>query len=185
MWNINALADLQQGCWQQQKFSYLFFWGHTPKQAGTVDKAVLSQWYPAPFVVADVHDATAEHYMMAEKARLFEDEDIRQRIIAESSPRNVKALGRMLSGFDEAIWQQHRQDIVYRGNRAKFSQHTELKKFLLATGNQVLVEASPVDHIWGIGMAENDPDCCHPLLWRGLNLLGFTLMKVRADLMNE
>ena len=70
MWNINALADLQQGCWQQQKFPYLFFWGHTPKQAGKVDKAVLSQWYPAPFVVADVHDATVEHYMMAEKARL-------------------------------------------------------------------------------------------------------------------
>ena len=71
MWNINALADLQQGGWQQQKFPYLFFRGHTPKQAGKVDKAVLSQWYPAPFVVADVHDATAEHYMMAEKARLF------------------------------------------------------------------------------------------------------------------
>ena len=70
MWNINALADLQQGGWQQQKFSYLFFWGHTLKQAGKVDKAVLSQWYPAPFVVADVHDATVEHYMMAEKARL-------------------------------------------------------------------------------------------------------------------
>ena len=70
MWNINTLADLQQGCRQQQEFSYLFFWGHTPKQAGTVDKAVLSQWYPAPFVVADVHDATAEHYMMAEKACL-------------------------------------------------------------------------------------------------------------------
>lgn len=71
MWNINALAYLQQGCWQQQKFPYLFLVGHTPKQAGKVDKAVLSQWYPAPFVVADVHDATAEHYMMAEKARLF------------------------------------------------------------------------------------------------------------------
>lgn len=70
MWNINALADLQQGGWQQQKFSYLFFGGYTPKQAGKIDKAVLSQWYPAPFVVADVHDATAEHYMMAEKARL-------------------------------------------------------------------------------------------------------------------
>ena len=70
MWNINALADLQQGGWQQQKFSYLFFGGYTPKQAGKIDKAVLSQWYPAPFVVADVHDATAEHYMMAEKACL-------------------------------------------------------------------------------------------------------------------
>ena len=70
MWNINALAYLQQGCWQQQKFSYLFLVGHTPKQAGKVDKAVLSQWYPAPFVVADVHDATAEHHMIAEKACL-------------------------------------------------------------------------------------------------------------------
>ena len=70
MWNINALADLQQGGWQQQKFSYLFFGGYTPKQAGKIDKAVLNQWYPAPFVVADVHDATAEHYMMAEKACL-------------------------------------------------------------------------------------------------------------------
>lgn len=185
MCKINHLADLQQTYRQQTKLKYLFFWGHTPKQQGIVDKAVLSQWFAAPFVVDGVRYATAEHYMMAEKARLFGAENIRQQIIAEATPKRAKALGRTIANFNELIWQQHREAIVYRGNLAKFSQHDELKHFLLNTGNRVLVEASPVDKIWGIGMAQDNPDCYNPLLWRGLNLLGFALMKVRADLMNE
>ena len=185
MHNIDNLAHLQQAYRQQCKLKYLFFWGHTPKQANQVDNAVLSQWFPAPFEVNGEHYATAEHYMMAEKARLFGAEDIRLNIIASQSPKQAKDWGRSIQGFDELVWKQHRFAIVCAGNYAKFAQHPDLQAFLLNTGNRVLVEASPVDKIWGIGMAQDHPNCTNPLLWQGLNLLGFALMKVRAQLQGE
>ena len=87
-----------------------------------------------------------------------------------------------VQGFDEAKWQAARYDIVVRGNLAKFSQNEALRSFLLNTGERVLVEASPVDPIWGIGLAANDPLAEQPAQWRGLNLLGFALMDVRRSL---
>ena len=88
------LTELQTACRQKQKLKYLFFWGHTPVRAGEVDKAVLSQWYPAPFTLDGVRYATAEHYMMAEKARLFGADDIRRQILQSGNPGQAHALGR-------------------------------------------------------------------------------------------
>ena len=82
----------------------------------------------------------------------------------------------------DEVWNAHRFDIVCRANFAKFSQHADLKAFLLQTGNRILVEASPVDSIWGIGLAQDDPHAENPLQWQGLNLLGFALMKVRDQM---
>lgn len=161
---------------------YLFFWGHTAGKEGQVGKECLSQWYPAVFVLDGVRYATAEHYMMAEKARLFGDEGTRERIIAAAHPSLAKNLGREVQGFNEAIWAQHRFDIVVRGNEAKFGQNETLRAFLLNTGERVLVEASPVDRIWGIGWSANDPQAQNPEQWRGLNLLGFALMVARSRL---
>ncbi|MBC6699985.1 NADAR family protein [Hymenobacter puniceus] len=159
---------------------YLYFWGHTG--AGQIGKEVFSQWYPAPFKVAGDAYATAEHYMMAEKARLFQDEAIRQAILAVSHPDQAKRLGRTIQDFDEARWNAARFSIVVEGNVAKFSQHSALRAFLLGTGARVLVEASPVDPVWGIGLAQDHPQAANPAEWRGLNLLGFALMEVRARL---
>ena len=120
--------------------------------------------------------------MMAEKARLFRDDDALERILSAKSPAESKAIGRSVRGFVEADWQAHRYAAVVRGNLAKFSQHPELRSFLLATGNKVLVEASPVDRVWGIGLAATDSKAEDPLAWRGLNLLGFALVEVRRML---
>lgn len=164
-----------------KKIKYIYFWGHKSK-GNDIAKSCFSQWYPAPFILDNVRYASAEHYMMAEKAKLFNDIEVRKRIITASNPGSAKALGREVKGFDQAIWEQHRMDIVIRANIAKFSQNEELGKFLISTGNRVLVEASPVDKIWGVGLSEQDKEINNPLLWNGLNLLGFALMKVRSVL---
>jgi ribA/ribD-fused uncharacterized protein len=121
--------------------------------------------------------------MMAEKAQLFGDHLSWEKIIAAGHPGEAKKLGRGGQGFNNQIWEQHRFDIVIRGNLAKFSQNESLKSYLISSRNRVLVEASPLDNIWGIGLAEDDPQAQYPDQWRGLNLLGFALMKVRNALM--
>ena len=120
--------------------------------------------------------------MMAEKARLFGDADKREQVFKAPSPGAAKALGRQVRGFDEAIWIEHRYDTVVRANELKFSQNPQLRDFLVQTGARVLVEASPVDRIWGIGLAQDDERCANPNHWDGLNLLGFALMQVRTNM---
>ena len=97
-------------------------------------------------------------------------------------PAQAKALGREVSGFDEAAWEEHRWDIVVDGSVAKFQSDPTLTDYLLATKNRVLVEASPRDRIWGIGLAADSEFAERPAQWRGLNLLGFALMEARARL---
>lgn len=165
-----------------ERFDFLCFWGHRGRADGAPSKACFSQWFPAPFEVDGVRYATAEHWMMAEKARLFADEAALAKVFAKDDPAAAKAAGRTVRGFDEAIWQRHRFGIVVAGNLAKFGQHPALAAFLAGTGDRVLVEASPVDAVWGIGLAADDPGAHDPDRWRGANLLGFALMDVRARL---
>jgi len=175
MKNINELKQqLQKG----KKFKYLFFWGHREKTKGTADKSCFSQWFPVGFTIDEVYYKTAEHYMMAEKARLF-DASMVEPILNASSPNEVKKLGRKVKNFDDKIWSEHSFDAVVRGNMAKFSQNHKLQAFLLSTGTEVLVEASPYDRVWGIGMVAQDERACNPLKWDGENKLGFALMVVR------
>ncbi|MCL4301769.1 MAG: NADAR family protein [Anaerolineae bacterium] len=164
---------------------YLCFWGHHPRPDGQIGKQCLSQWWVSSFEVNGILYPTAEHYMMAEEARLFGDELTAEKILSASHPEVAKKLGREAKGFDEAKWVEHRFEIVVRGNEAKFGQNAELKQFLLTTGQRVLVEASPVDRMWGIGLAEDNPKAANPEQWRGLNLLGFALMKVRSRLVSK
>lgn len=165
-----------------ERFRYLCFWGHRPRADRAPSAACFSQWYAAPFAVDGVRYATAEHWMMAEKARLFGDEAALARVFAKDDPAAAKAAGRTVLGFDEAVWVCHRFDIVAAGNLAKFGQNHSLRDFLLGTADQVLVEASPVDPVWGIGLAAGDPRAQDPVCWQGLNLLGFALMAVRDAL---
>lgn len=165
-----------------ESLEYLFFWGHTPKVPGRIDGSCLSQWYPAPFVVNGAVYPTAEHWMMAGKARLFGDDDALDAILAADDPGKAKALGRAVRGFDDARWEAHRVELVVEGNVHKFAQSPLLRAFLLATGDRVLVEASPRDRIWGIGIGASNEDARDPRRWRGENLLGFALMETRARL---
>ncbi|WP_300757317.1 NADAR family protein [Janthinobacterium sp.] len=161
---------------------YLYFWGHTPAQSQVADKSCFSQWFPSPFSLSGVTYATAEHYMMAQKAALFGDTAVQARIVAAERPSEVKKLGREVANFDARVWAEARTGIVYDGNFAKFSQKPALRKFLLGTGERIIVEASPVDRIWGVGLASDNPRIADPHSWDGLNLLGFELMKVRTAL---
>jgi ribA/ribD-fused uncharacterized protein len=163
---------------------YLMFWGHRPTATGSIGKECLSQWWPAPFVFNSDRYASAEHFMMAEKARLFGDDETRMRILRAPNPGAAKRLGREVHNFDEGMWAESRFDIVVRGSVAKFQQNPSLGQFLLGTKTRVLVEASPVDRIWGIGLAADAPGADNPEKWRGLNLLGFALMRARALLGN-
>jgi ribA/ribD-fused uncharacterized protein len=179
--NIDDVESLRAAIAIGLRPAFLFFWGHTAKDA-SVGKHVLSQWWPAAFVINGQEFRTAEHYMMAEKAHLFGDEACRAQIIAATSAADVKALGRKVRGFDEERWVDKRFEIALRGNLAKFSQNPELGDWLIGTSPAVLVEASPVDTIWGIGLAADDKRASDPAKWRGLNLLGFVLMKARDQL---
>ncbi len=123
--------------------------------------------------------------MMAGKARVFEDEEHWEQIIACETAAEAKKLGRQVRNFQAHIWEKHRCDIVTQGNLLKFGQHQTLNDYLLGTQARVLVEASPHDRIWGIGMGKNNVNAAHPAAWRGKNLLGFCLMEVRDQLQKQ
>jgi len=163
-----------------EKLKYVFFWGHQRNKNG-ITSSCFSQWYAAPFVVDGQRYPTAEHFMMAEKAGLFGDSSTRAKVLQSPNPGAAKALGRQVRGFDEKVWAENRYSIVVRANEAKFHQNAELNMFLKQTGSRIIVEASPVDRIWGIGLTQDDERTANPNLWRGLNLLGFALMQVRGE----
>ena len=142
----------------------------------------LSQWHASPFVVDGVRYATAEHWMMAAKARLFGDAPELAVILATDDPSEAKAAGRRVRGFDAARWEPLREGVVIEGNLHKFGQNDAAREVLLSTGELLLVEASPHDRIWGVGLAADDPRLGDLRRWRGQNLLGRCLMRVRERL---
>ena len=175
------LSALRAAISQGATPTLFFFYGHTPR-GDEVGPHVLSQWWFQPFEQEGTVYPTAEHFMMAEKARLFGDDEALQAILQAPGPREAKALGREVRGFDEAVWNRERVRIVEAGNLLKFDQHPISRRYLLDTAPAVLVEASPRDRIWGIGMASSNSDARDPRKWRGSNLLGFALMAVRDQL---
>ena len=177
-----SLSRLKQELEKGMQHDFFFFWGHTQKNEGLIDKSCFSQWFPSPFTVDGVIYLTAEHWMMAKKAELFNDTEIRQHILESETPGLAKEFGRKVKNFDNEKWSEVCFEIVVEGNINKFSQRDELGKFLLNTGDKVIVEASPRDTIWGIGLPQDNPKAMNPSTWRGKNLLGFALMEVRDRL---
>lgn len=153
---------------------YFFFWS-----------GPLSQWHTSRFFIEDQEFCCAEQYMMYAKAKLFADCTAQEHILKASDPAKQKALGNTVKNFSEIIWRQHREEIVFTGNYNKFSQNKGLRRKLFQTGNAVLVEASPMDTIWGIGLSEQDAKKTNPSNWPGQNLLGRILTKVRERLRDE
>jgi ribA/ribD-fused uncharacterized protein len=150
---------------------FVLFWGGWP-----------SQWHKARFVVDGVPFNCCEQYMMAEKAAVFGDAEAHARILAASDPKKQKAIGRTVRGFDAEVWDSVCRGIVYTGNLARFEQDAGMRAALLATGDKTIVEASPTDRIWGIGLAQDDERALDPGQWRGTNWLGVALMQVRETL---
>lgn len=143
-------------------------------------KSPFSQWHRHVFKDEKNTYCSAEQYMMYHKAMLFGDKKVAEQILGTTNQKIIKSLGRKVRKFDEEVWRANRERIVYEGNLLKFS--GKLKQTLLDTGYTTLVEASPYDKIWGIGMGEDHPFATSPEKWKGTNLLGKCLMRVRETL---
>lgn len=156
---------------KQPRKNFTFFWS-----------GPFSQWAMYPIEIDGVRFNCNEQYMMVEKARLFKDEESLKLIMKALHPKQQKLLGKGVENFVQEVWDSARQNIVYEANYAKFTQHEALKQMLLDTGDTIIVEASPKDSIWGIGISEFHEDACDPDKWPGLNLLGKAIMEVRDDL---
>ncbi len=142
----------------------------------------FSNWHPCRFAYHGVEFSSVEQFMMFSKAKLFGDEKASAEILNARYPKDQKAIGRTVKGFDLATWEAKREAIVYVGCREKFAQNPGLRSLLLASAPTELVEASPYDRIWGVGLGERDPLILDKANWQGTNLLGVTLMKVRDTL---
>ena len=151
---------------------------HNPNE----ENGYLSNWYPAAFTTDGVTFSTMEQYMMYRKAVCFGDVKVAEQILATEDVAEIKALGRLVSGYDESLWNGVRQIVVYEGLLAKFLQNPDLRKQLKETGSAVLAECAVKDRIWGIGLSMHDPDRLDQVKWQGQNLLGYTLMMVRDRL---
>lgn len=180
--NVRSREELAALIAAGMRPKWLMFWGHHPQPDGTIGSGALSQWWPSRFVVDGITYASAEHWMMAGKAQLFGDAGTAEAILAARTPAEAKKLGRLVRGFDEARWAEARFELVVAGNVAKFGQELALRAYLLGTRQRVLVEASPHDRVWGIGLDRANERATDPSRWRGQNLLGFALMEARARL---
>jgi ribA/ribD-fused uncharacterized protein len=146
----------------------------------------FSQWAKTPFMDVDqIVYNTAEQYMMAKKALLFHDTETYQKIMNTKDPKEQKQLGRQVKDFNERMWNVYSILIVTDGNILKFSQNHKEKELLLNTKGTILVEASPYDKVWGIGLKDDDPQAQFMNLWQGENRLGFILTHVRDLLISE
>ncbi len=150
---------------------FVFFWN-----------GIFSNWNPAKFLMYGNEFANSEQAFMWLKARFFNDEETAAKILLDPTPDGVKALGRLVKNYDDAEWSLARFEMMYKACNAKFRQDPNLAQALLATGTRILVEASPYDKVWGIGMGENEAGIEDKANWKGLNLLGEVLMKVRENL---
>lgn len=148
---------------------------HNPDE----ENGFLSNWYISKFEVNGRVFSSMEQFMMYQKAICFGDEAVAEQILKSDDVAHIKELGRMVSGYNENVWNGMRQLIVYEGLVAKFSQNEELKEKLLQMGNALLAECAVHDLIWGIGLSMKDKKRFDISQWRGENLLGYALMMVR------
>ena len=148
--------------------------------ANVVTNSYLLRQGGSGIIIAEIADENIKDYYIT-----FNDEEVFAQILQVKHPNDAKQLGRKVRNYDEQLWQEKRFEIVVQANLAKFSQHPELSAVLLATHDRILVEASPVDRVWGIGMAQDHEHIQDPAQWNGLNLLGFALMQVRAQLLAQ
>ena len=150
---------------------YIFFYG-----------SAYSQWAMRDIEIDGKIFNCNEQFMMFKKAELFGDEHAANHIMSAFDPSVQKSWGRKVKNFDKDKWEAIARDVVYDANYAKFTQHEDLKRQLLNSGDKIIVEGSPTDRIWGIGMSCDDPGITDPKNWRGTNWLGEAIMKVRENL---
>ena len=154
---------------------------HNPDE----ENGYLSNWSLTEFIVAGITFSSMEQYMMYEKAVLFKDQTTAEKILQTDDVAEIKALGRTVQNFDDKVWTKEREGIVYRGVSEKFRQNPELAEKLEKTGEEIIAECAVKDRIWGIGLSMTDEDRLSINKWRGQNLLGKILMRVREDIRHQ
>ncbi len=151
---------------------------HNPEESN----GYLSNWFLSDFELGGIRFSSMEQYMMYQKACVFGDDKIAKQIFDTSDVGKIKALGRAVKNYQDVIWNGLRQIVVYEGLLEKFRQNSELQEKLLATGQKILAECAVRDVIWGIGLSMKDEKRFDMKEWKGQNLLGFSIMKVRDRL---
>ena len=154
---------------------------HNPDE----ENGYLSNWYLSSFKIDEIEYTSMEQYMMYQKAICFKDYEIAKKILKTDNVAEIKTLGRKVSNYDDHIWNGVRQVIIYEGLLQKFLQNEELKNQLLSTKNAILAECAVKDTIWGIGLSMKDENRFDKSKWRGTNLLGYTLMLVRKQILED
>ena len=155
--------------------THIYFWN-----------GIYSQWSRSPFMENNIEYPNAEFYMMYHKARVFNATDIQKKMIeVKNNPKAVKALGRQIKNFSDSVWDKHKMEVVERASFLKFTQNPDLLRQMINDKDKILVEASPVDKIWGIGLHYNDDKVLDESKWNGQNLLGKCIMKARNEIINK
>lgn len=172
-YNFKYTPSLPEASGKRDKFTF-FFGKDNP----------LSNFRLVNFKHQGVPFHSSEQAVMWRKAKLFGAEGIADQIYKCSTPQEAKKLGRSKQiRFNQQVWDEHKLDIYTHVLRDKFS-IPDKALYLINTAHTIIVEASPYDTIWGIGLAENDPRAPYPEDWLGENLLGQALMKVREELID-
>lgn len=149
------------------------FWGQA---------SPFSNWRAGKITLDGFDYSCGEQRMMHCKAALFGDLAASERVLASPSPWSQKQIGRSIRGYDEAVWEDDRMPMMIEIVFQKAIQDDSTRAHLMATGTAVIVEASPHDPVWGIGLSENDPASLDPSLWKGRNLLGRAWMAAREHI---
>ncbi|MDR2026062.1 MAG: NADAR family protein [Prevotellaceae bacterium] len=177
-----SVRSLIEQFYEGKELEYVFFW-NTDKINLSV--GCFSQWQKAYFKADGYEYCCAEQYMMGQKALIFNDSESFEKILSANHPKTIKELGRKVKNFDGNEWDKIKYKIVLNGNFYKFTQNKEMMEILISTGKKILVEASPFDKIWGVGLDEKNEKIYNPNYWEGENLLGFALMELRDVLDNQ
>ena len=153
---------------------YVFFWSGLFSNFAPIKEGIKFDGFRFP---------TSEHIFMYIKAKTFNDNEIAEKIKSAPDPKTAKSLGRKVRGFNEEVWKKHRDNAMKTAVQLKFNASPEFRNELLKEKyrNKTFVEASPYDRIWGIGMSMEDPNVNNESKWRGLNLLGNILTKLRDE----
>ena len=189
MQNIDWIAYhnlLPQDRWLEQCANKINEYGYIAFYGNNRENGYLSNFYCSPIIsmgeLEEIKFSCVEQLIMYQKAILFNDLTIANKILEVSDPKTHKRLGRSVKNFNEEIWNKNKYKILYDGLKLKFEQNDKLRNLLKNTGNKILIEASPTDCIYGIGMSSSNPNIKNPQEWKGLNMLGRALMELRKKI---
>jgi len=140
-----------------------------------------SQFYKSPMIIDNINFVCCEQWMMYSKALYFNDNETAELIMNAEEPKEHKKLGRLVKNYNDDKWLMVCNDIVYKGNYAKFTQNLELKEKLLNTGDKLIAEGQPYDKRWGTGLNMEDTIKTPMEQWAE-NRLGNIIMEVRNSI---